>query len=72
MQVSVQKSAVEQCIFIYNSYVKNDSACVCCTEFQQKFCGDDMPAKSTIHYLVNKLKTKGSLLDKEIKRRHHI
>jgi hypothetical protein len=36
-------------------------------ELKKKF-----PARSTIHYLVNKFKTTGSVLDKKIKRRHHV
>jgi hypothetical protein len=50
---------------------KSDSVRVYRREFQQKFPGVDIPARSTIHNLVNKFKTTGSLLDKKIKRRHH-
>jgi hypothetical protein len=38
----------------------------------KKYPGVDIPARSTIHYLVNKFKTTGSVLDKKIKRRHHV
>jgi hypothetical protein len=41
-------------------------------EFQQKFPGVDIPARSTICYLDNKFKTMGLVLDKKIKRRHHL
>jgi hypothetical protein len=59
-------------IFIYNSYKKRESACVCCREFQQKFFGANIPARSTILYLVNDFKTMGSVLDKKIKKKPHI
>jgi hypothetical protein len=52
--------------------VKSNSACVCNREFQQKFPGVDILARSTIHYLVNKFKTLGSVLDKKMKKRHHL
>jgi hypothetical protein len=68
----VRKYTVAQRIFIYNSYVKCFSARVCRREFEQKFPGGDVPVIFTIHYLVNKFKTTGSVLDKKIKRRRHV
>jgi hypothetical protein len=69
VQGSVQDGTVcnyttEQCILIYDSYVKSNSAYVCCREFQQKYPGVDIPARCTIHYLVNKFNITDSLLDK--------
>jgi hypothetical protein len=55
----VKTTATEECIFICDSYVKCDSAHICCREFQHKFPGVDISARSAIHYLVNKLKTAG-------------
>jgi hypothetical protein len=51
---------------------KTDSVPVYRREFQQKFPGVDIPTSSTIHHLVNKIKTTGSVLDKKIKRRRHV
>jgi hypothetical protein len=65
-------NTVEHCVFIYDGYVKSDSAHVCQREFQQKFSGVDIPARSTIHCLVNKFKTMGLVLDKKIDRKCHI
>jgi hypothetical protein len=75
--VSVQDGTVntymaEQRIFIYEIYVKSNSVHVCHREFKQKFPGVDIPARSTIRYLVNKYKTTGSVLDKKIKTVHYI
>jgi hypothetical protein len=67
----VHKYAAEHHILICDSYVKSDSAHVCHREFQQKFPGDDICVRSTIHYLV-KFETTGLILNKKIKRRHHV
>jgi hypothetical protein len=77
MWVSVQdgtlcKYTAKQHIFIYGSYVKSNSAHVCFRKFQQKFPGVDITARSTIHYLVNKFKTTGLVLDKKIKIIRHV
>jgi hypothetical protein len=66
---TVCKYTIDQHSFFYNSHVKSNSAHVCRREFQQKFPGAHIPAWSTIHYLVNKFKTKGSVLDKKIKKK---
>jgi hypothetical protein len=68
----VHNYTVQKHIFIYNSYIQSDSACVCCRKFQQKFPGVDIPATSTIHHFIDKLKTVSLVLDKKIKRRCHI
>jgi hypothetical protein len=66
----VRKHTAEQRIFIHDSYMKNDSARVRRSEFQQVSRGVDIPAWSTVHYLVNKFKTTVSIPDKKIRRRH--
>jgi hypothetical protein len=67
----VHKYTVKQRIFIYDSYEKSNSDHAFCREFQQKFPCVDIPARSTIHYLVNKFKFINSVLDKKIKIRCH-
>lgn len=45
----------------------SDSAYVCHSKFKQKLPGTDIPAKSTIHYVVNKFKTTALIMDKNKK-----
>jgi hypothetical protein len=55
-----------ECTFSH-SHVEYDSGHVCCREFQQKFPGDDIPARSAIHHFANKFKTMGPVLDNKTK-----
>jgi hypothetical protein len=43
---------LEQCVFLYDTYVKYNSAC----KSQQKFCDEKVPSRQTIHNLVSKLR----------------
>jgi hypothetical protein len=58
---------LEQCIFVYDTYVKYGSAEKCQQKFWRKLCGERVPSRQTIHNLVNKLRTTGFLIDKKTK-----
>jgi hypothetical protein len=45
---------------------------VCYKILQLKFPGESVPSRQSIHYLVNKLKTTGSLLDKKPDRKQNV
>jgi hypothetical protein len=53
-------------------YFKYESARKCCRKFQHKFPGEPVPSRQNIHYLVNKLKTMGSMLDKKPDRKRAV
>jgi hypothetical protein len=57
----------EQCVFLYDTYVKHESARKCRRNFQCKFRDERVPSRQTIHYLVNKLRTMRLLIDKKQK-----
>ncbi|PNF28362.1 hypothetical protein B7P43_G17330, partial [Cryptotermes secundus] len=51
-------------VFLYNTYVKCESAGKCRRKFRCKFCHAEVPNRQTIHNLVNRLETMGYLIDK--------
>jgi hypothetical protein len=57
--------AVEQRVFLYESYVKCGSGRKCRRKFPCKFPGITVPSTSDIHELSNKVRSTGSLLDKK-------
>ncbi|XP_068085829.1 uncharacterized protein [Anabrus simplex] len=57
--------SVSQRVFIYDSYVRTKSARTVRRLFQEKFPDVQVPGRTSIHRLVNKLRTTGSLLDKK-------
>jgi transposase len=58
---------LEQCVFLYDSYVKYRAAGKCRQKFRSKFRDESVPSRQTIHNLVNKLRTMGLLIDKKQK-----
>jgi hypothetical protein len=56
---------IEQCVCLVQLYFKYKSVRKCHRKFQHKFPREPVPSRQNIHYLVNKLKTMGSLLDKK-------
>ncbi|KAJ4433388.1 hypothetical protein ANN_15647 [Periplaneta americana] len=50
----------------------NKSPALCRREFQERFPGVDPPERTTVHKIVNKFKTTGSVLDKKRRRRRHV
>jgi hypothetical protein len=59
----------KQCVCLVQLYFKHESARKCHRKFQLKFPGEPVPSRQNIHYLVNKLKTRRSLLDKKSDRK---
>jgi hypothetical protein len=59
---------LEQCIFLYDTYVKYRSAGKC----RRKFRDERVPSRQTIHSLVNKLRTTELLTDKKQKHKHRV
>jgi transposase len=59
---------LEQCVFLYDTYVKYGSSGKC----QRKFRDERVPSRQTIHNLVNKLKTTGLLTDKKTKHKRRV
>jgi hypothetical protein len=57
--------AVEQHVFLYESYVKCGCTRKCRRNFRRKFTGITGPSTTDIHELVNKVRSTGSLLDKK-------
>jgi hypothetical protein len=57
---------LEQCVFLYDTYVKYESAKNC----RRKFRGERVPSRQTIHNLVNELKSMGLLIDKKQKHQY--
>jgi hypothetical protein len=56
---------LEQCVFLYDTYVKYGSAAKC----RCKFRDERVPSRLTIHNFINKLRTTGLLIDKKTKLR---
>jgi hypothetical protein len=50
---------LEQCVFMYDTYVKFGSAGKCRRKFRRKFHDERVPSRQTIHNLLNKLRTTG-------------
>jgi hypothetical protein len=57
--------AVEQRVFLYDSYVKCGSARKCRRKFCRKFPGVTIPSTTGIHKLIYKVRSTGSVLDKK-------
>jgi transposase len=57
----------EQCVFLYDTYLKHGSARKCRGYFRRKFRDERVPSRQTIHNLVNKLRSTGLLIDKNQK-----
>jgi hypothetical protein len=55
----------EQCVFLYETYVKYGSATKCRRKFRRKFSDKRAPSRKTIKNLVNKLISTGVLMDKK-------
>jgi hypothetical protein len=56
---------LEQCVFLYDTYVKFGSARKCWRKFRCKFYDERAPSRQTIHNLVNKLRTMGLFINKK-------
>jgi hypothetical protein len=56
--------AYSEIIFIVKKYIRKKSYKKCCTKFRRLFRGFSFPLKSTIHPMMNKSWTTGSLLKK--------
>jgi hypothetical protein len=56
---------IEQCVFLYESYVKCGSAIKRQRKFHHKFPGITVPSTTGIHKLNKKVRSTGSLLDKK-------
>jgi hypothetical protein len=63
---------LEQCLFLYDTYVKYRSVGKCRQKCQRKFCDEKVPSRQTIHNLVNKLRTTGLLTDKKTKHKRSV
>jgi transposase len=63
---------LEQRVFLYDTYVKYESAVKCRRKFRHKFCDERVPSRQTIHNLVNKLGTTGLLMDKKAKHKRRV
>jgi hypothetical protein len=59
--------ALEQPVFLYDTYVKYGSAGKCRQKFWHKFHDERVLSRQTIHNLVKKLRTMGLLIDKKQK-----
>jgi hypothetical protein len=59
----MMRYTLEQRVFLYDTYVKYESAGKC----QQKFHDERGPRRHTIHSLVNKLRTMRPLIAKKQK-----
>jgi hypothetical protein len=57
--------AIEQRVCLVQLYFKYESARKCRRKFQRKFPGEPVLSRQSFHYLLSKLKTTGSLLDKK-------
>jgi hypothetical protein len=62
----------EQCVFLYDSYVKYGSAGKCRRKFRLKYHDERVPSRQTMHNLVNKLRTTGLLIDKKQKHERRV
>jgi hypothetical protein len=56
---------LEQRVFLYVTHVKYGSPRKCQRKFSRKFRDERILSRQTVHYLVNKLRTTGFLIDKK-------
>jgi hypothetical protein len=61
------RHTLEQCVFLYDTYVKYGSTRTCRWKFWRKFCDGRFPRRHIIHNLVNKLRTIWLLIDNKQK-----
>jgi hypothetical protein len=59
----------EQCVFLYDTYVKYGSARKCLRKFR---CNERVPNRQTIHNFVNTLSTTELLIDKKQKHKRPV
>jgi hypothetical protein len=55
---------IEEHVCLVQLCLKYESARKSCKKFQRHFPEQPVPSRQSMHYLINKLKTTGSLLDK--------
>jgi thioesterase domain-containing protein len=55
------RDALEQRVFLYDTYLKYGSAGKCRRKFRHKFRDERVPSRQSIHNLVNKLTTTGHM-----------
>jgi hypothetical protein len=65
--LDIVRYTLEQCVFVYDTYMKYGSAGKCRRKFRRKFRGERVPGRQIIHSLVNKHRTTGFLIDKKTK-----
>ncbi|GFG35644.1 hypothetical protein Cfor_02565 [Coptotermes formosanus] len=56
---------IQQRVYLVQTYFKYESARKGCRKFRCQFPREPVPSRQAIHYLVNKLTTTGSLVDKK-------
>lgn len=61
--VGMDKFSLEHRVFLYDTYVKCNSARKCQRKFVRKFPGVRVPHRNTIQNLVNKVRTTGVITD---------
>jgi hypothetical protein len=66
------RHTLEQRVFLYDTYMKYESARKCRQKFRRNFRDERVPSRQTIHNLVNKLRTTGILIDKKQKHKHRV
>jgi hypothetical protein len=59
---------LEQCVFLYDTYVKYGSARKC----RQKLYDERVPSRQTVYNLVNKHRSMGLLIDKKQKHKRQV
>jgi hypothetical protein len=64
--------SLEQRVFLYDSYVKYESARKCRRKLRRKFCDERVPRNQTIRNLVNKLTSTWLLTDKTQKHKRRV
>jgi hypothetical protein len=71
-QCSVMKYSVEQKLFIYCISVQHSSWRKCCRKFHRKYPDSTVLHKATIHNIVTKLCSMGSVPDQKKYRKRHV
>jgi hypothetical protein len=59
-------------VCLVQHHFKYESARKCRKKFQRKFPGEPVPSRQNVHYLVKKLNTSGTLLDKKPDRKRTV
>jgi hypothetical protein len=68
----MEKFTLQQRLFLYDSYVKCNSARKSQRKFEREFPGVRVPTRYAIHYLVNKVRKTGVLRDSKPRRRRRV